>query len=250
MNHLDKMARRSRTQYASKSRSAPRKKRRVQSIPRAPQNKSLQMLASQRIPGQLYARGQHVLMRYSEAVDLDSTVSGISTYQYRMNNIYDPNYTGVGHQPISHDQWAALYKNYIVYGFSAQVHFGVQHTAASGNGTMTVGIVPNMTSAMPLTDQDTFLEYSNSKSKILGTIDGAGCATFNTGYINIADLAGMKGVVTDASQWGAAFGANPSNEAFLTLFALNDDGVTGNVNARVLLNYYCWIYEPADLSES
>lgn len=55
-----------------------------------------------------------VTLKYVQAVQLDSA-SGALSYQYfRANSIYDPDYTGVGHQPLGYDQWAVFYKYYTV----------------------------------------------------------------------------------------------------------------------------------------
>jgi len=43
-----------------------------------------------------------------------SAGAGLNTYLYNSNNMYDPNYTGTGHQPRGWDQASAYYKYYRV----------------------------------------------------------------------------------------------------------------------------------------
>lgn len=53
-----------------------------------------------------------------------------AAYQvYRLASIYDPDFTGVGHQPAFHDQWAALYKHYRVIGVKWSVLFAPKRGA-------------------------------------------------------------------------------------------------------------------------
>lgn len=44
-----------------------------------------------------------------------TTING-SIWQYRANSVFDPDYTGVGHQPMYFDNLAAIYQNYRVLG--------------------------------------------------------------------------------------------------------------------------------------
>lgn len=40
--------------------------------------------------------------------------AGMAHHVFKINNLYDPDHTGLGHQPLFHDQWALLYNNYRV----------------------------------------------------------------------------------------------------------------------------------------
>lgn len=46
-----------------------------------------------------------------------------TTYQFRTNSMYDPDYTGVGHQPLFRDEMAAQYKSYTVLYSKIKVTF-------------------------------------------------------------------------------------------------------------------------------
>lgn len=39
---------------------------------------------------------------------------GATVYQFRANSVYDPDFTGTGHQPMFHDEMALQYKRYTV----------------------------------------------------------------------------------------------------------------------------------------
>lgn len=52
-----------------------------------------------------------------------TSTAGIAYNTFRSNSIYDPDYTGGGHQPRSHDQWATYYKYYRVLACSIRATF-------------------------------------------------------------------------------------------------------------------------------
>lgn len=57
----------------------------------------------------------------------------LEMFEMRGNNINDPNFTAGGHQPLGHDQFAALYKRYRVIGSRCIVHLT---SAGSTQGSM------------------------------------------------------------------------------------------------------------------
>jgi len=59
-------------------------------------------------------------LKYTENVYATST-GGDYTYIFRLNSIYDFDYSGTGHQPMGHDQLATLYENYRVTGVRWQI---------------------------------------------------------------------------------------------------------------------------------
>lgn len=55
-----------------------------------------------------------VALRYVETLAFDPSSSATSVNVFRVNNIYDPNYTGLGHQPMYRDNYAQIYSRYRV----------------------------------------------------------------------------------------------------------------------------------------
>jgi len=56
-------------------------------------------------------------------MEFTTSTAGIHYNTFRSNSIYDPDYTGGGHQPRSHDQYAAYYKYYRVLSTSIRATF-------------------------------------------------------------------------------------------------------------------------------
>lgn len=51
-----------------------------------------------------------VKLRYSENILMTSVAGSVASYIYRINDLYDPNYSGTGHQPYFRDQLFAMYQ--------------------------------------------------------------------------------------------------------------------------------------------
>lgn len=49
--------------------------------------------------------------------------TGMANHVFNLANIYDPDVTGIGHQPAFHDQWASYYNKYRVIGARYTVTF-------------------------------------------------------------------------------------------------------------------------------
>lgn len=69
-----------------------------------------------------------VSMRYSQTVGttLDNTNSVLLNFQtFRANSIFDPDQTGLGHQPAGYDELANFYRYYRVVGLKYNIKFKV-----------------------------------------------------------------------------------------------------------------------------
>lgn len=59
---------------------------------------------------------QYVTMVYPFAFTSSSVTAGVWYWQFRINSLFDPDFTGGGQQPTTFDQWMALYDRYRVLG--------------------------------------------------------------------------------------------------------------------------------------
>jgi len=87
-------------------------------------NRSLQPIASRYI----------CKMKYSEVV----TSSASGNYTFNLNSIFDPNRTGVGHQPYGHDTMLTLYNRYRVISCG----WRIQGVVASAASPVVIGTFP------------------------------------------------------------------------------------------------------------
>ncbi len=80
-----------------------------------------------------FATRQLVKMRYFADVELDPGAGAMAAHIFSANGLFDPDITGVGHQPYSFDQWMAVYDHYHVVGAKISVTFLSTQEAAANN---------------------------------------------------------------------------------------------------------------------
>ncbi len=105
-------------------------------------------------------------LRYVDLITLSSTAGSLATNNYLANSIYDPNSTGTGHQPLYHDQYAAIYDQYVVLGSKITVHFQPYQV----DQAWIFGIVSDDDVTISTTTE-TRMEQNNSVWAISGTND-------------------------------------------------------------------------------
>jgi len=145
-------------------------------------------------------------------------VAGAATvYSFRLNSIYDPNFTGVGHQPSTHDQFNVLYESYCVTGCRYKI------SAINSSNTDPAYIaIQCIDSANSNTVFSSVVEQGGVEWKPLGGINGSpGAVTFE-GYASNLKLVGKDyDQYTGNSQYVTLFGANPGDVTYLNIYTTN-----------------------------
>lgn len=67
-----------------------------------------------KFPGYGFPTKLNAKLRYVDTFALNAVAGGLSTQQIRCNGMYDPDHSGLGHQPMYYDQLLALYDHYTV----------------------------------------------------------------------------------------------------------------------------------------
>lgn len=152
----------------------------------------------------------------------------IDEFQYRMNSIYDPDYTTGGHQPMFHDELAAIYDRYRVHGF------GYKITVSGSNTPIRVAVVPVNGAAAPVDIEDCS-EMKYSKNTIVNAMaNGYGAIRTFKGYFNIAKILGEK-LTDDRDQ--APMGSNPSNILLFNVMVSTLDGATNITGYNITIDF-------------
>lgn len=74
-----------------------------------------------RVKGQGIPDSIYVKLVYCEQIDISALAVSYMPYVFRGNSLHDPNYSGVGHQPLYFDQYAAMYSKYRVLGSAVKL---------------------------------------------------------------------------------------------------------------------------------
>lgn len=184
-------------------------------------------------------------MRYVEQLSLNAGVGSIYGYNFRANSIFDPDQSGVGHQPMGHDQWSAFYNHYVVLGSKITVTFSNQHAG----DPMVCGVFLNDDTTLTSGTLTSLIENAKGPYCHLDSAGGAGVRRLSKKF---SAKKFFKCDVKDRTDLKATFGSNPSEEAYYMVWcaAMNTGSDPSAVYATVKIDYICLLSEPKDLGPS
>jgi len=174
-------------------------------------------------------------MTYSTRVALNSGVLGVAaSHVFDLSSVYDPDVTGTGHQPLGHDQIAVFFERYQVISIDYQIVFFNRSTANPAR----VGIRAS-DSASTDTDPDVLIENGNSQWTLLSLATGGQAVQTFSGSIQVHEVHGVtKSQYLANDDYGATFGSNPSERAFLHVYSDGLGNDTDPVDVAVKLVYH------------
>lgn len=180
-----------------------------------------------------------VRMKYTGSFRLTPGAGTLDNHFFSMNSINDPDRTGVGHQPYTHDTWQTIYNHYFVV--KSAITVVCTPTSAT---PVVVGIAPNDNTTDGF-DFDTCIENPKVRYRVSG--DAGTVMRLTSGYNNRRMFP-----VTGRSSLGATFGSNPTEEAFFQIFArhLNVSSTGGTVDCLVTAVYTVMLTDPKELGAS
>lgn len=197
-------------------------------------------LASTRMGLGIPVRMQRVLpynYLYTSINGVAGTPSAAQTF--RLNSLFDPDYTNVGHQPLYYDQLLpALYQNYRVTHTNVTLEFLNTTTAA----TSVVGYIsPSPTVA--ITNPNTLVELPNSFNFLLASVNAGGALRTRKFTVEIAKYFAIdRKKLLAEDDFASGYAANPVQTLFLHLFTTGLSAA-GSVQVSVLLEYHSILYE-------
>lgn len=186
------------------------------------------------------------MMLYADRFSINAGAGGaIAAYTFRLNSIFDPDFTGVGHQPMTHDQLTPLFERYCVTG----CRYKVVAACADAGGLPFVAVQATDDVSVP-TVISTVIEQGQTDWSMVYT-GGPNIKTFE-GYVSIPKLVGKDfKEYLNSSEYSTPVGNNPSDPAYLNIFA--GDSGTGdgpNVNFVIELQYTVYLQGSKIISAS
>lgn len=156
-------------------------------------------------------------IRYCTFLTLSAGTGSVASNVYAANGTFDPDITGVGHQPLYRDNFAALYDQYTVIGSKIKVTF-LSNTVDQG---MFVGIVGDDDTATT-NNLETLMEQNNSISTMVGAPGAPPVTLTQTFEPNTAF--GVDAIDDGAS--ATAVGSNPTELWCYKVWAIAQDTTT------------------------
>lgn len=185
-------------------------------------------------------------LKYTEQRNLSgSGLSNFNSYVFRGNSIFDPNFSGGGHQPLGHDEWSNFYRRYRVIGAKITV-MASSDTAVN----MTIGVSALNSSSGPA-QGESYQESDYTRTAHMGGDAGNNIAKVELYVPTHKIRGGPPNLVRYEEDYAALFGVNPAKQFFFHIWDLSTDGsTTWDVNHTVTIEYYVEMYDREFLSQS
>lgn len=172
---------------------------------------------------------------YYDAASLIFSSVSLTSRIYRISSLYDPDFTGTGHQPRGFDQLAQMYENYKVHACKIDVTFTTKDT--------TTDSFMCFVHAYDLTK----LEYSwnaidlneNPGGPIrMGILTNTNRQCTISLYVKLHKVTGVsKTSYNSNDEYGAYIGSNPAVNTFLNIGAYTLDGSTNTAGIDYHANF-------------
>lgn len=155
------------------------------------------------------------------------TASG-ANYTWSLNNIYDPDKTGTGLQPINFDQICALYTQFRVVRVEYEVKMccSTAYTPGTVLPTSTVGVVPTWNDALP-TSPVSWFGLARSRNALLNPLGGSNVKTFAGSVTPWEVLSIPKRQYMDDTDYICTTTGGPARSIYLNCFVVGNGAASG-----------------------
>lgn len=183
--------------------------------------------------------------RYVEAsLDINPGVGGVpASHVFSLNGLYDPNITGVGHQPLGFDQLMPMYDHYCVIG--AKVRF----TASNLDPVTPQNLIMQVKdTSVVSTATSNIIENGMCRFAVLGPLTSNSTKTLSLS-VGMNKFFGKN--VLDEDAYRGSVITNPNEQCFLHLQVDPLAGVdTQPIRGTLLIEYIALLREPRQLITS
>lgn len=192
------------------------------------------------VPKNLFGNKTKVLHKYVEYLQLNpGAVGSPATYVFSANGLFDPNITGVGHQPRGFDQLKVLFDHYHVTKSTCRVTF----MSGSSQGQSLICGIQLKDDSTPAADM---LQEMENRNVCYGAVPFTSSSLTKILHFNSKSFFDLN----DRLLYGDA-GTNPSDQAYFIIFAQPTYSVdTGSIDVMVEITYETTWSEPNDVAAS
>lgn len=193
-----------------------------------------------------------VILHYDDVQKFTAGSVGVfGTEQiYRLNSLFDPDLTGVGHQPYGFDTLAGIYLNYKVNAVSIELRW----TDPLTDGMAAGYLMGAPGSTVPLTGKTLKAAGEVPMIKTVMLNDSGEQVVVQKAYIPMHKLAGLSKLQFQANigSYSAAVTASPTNNPIIRIANTNvDTGVSGGTTmCHIKIRYYATFYNRRTLAQS
>lgn len=185
-------------------------------------------------------------MRYVAYQEMSPPFGAIQVKRFRANSVFDPDQTGVGHQPLGFDEACLWYNHYRVLGAKIKVTV-LNGSTVAANACTVAGIYLSDDTTIPLTWEH-LAELGRGVQRTL-TTSNSGRASMTMGF----STRKFFGPNVDKGETSALVTTSPTEEAYFNVYAQAMDSATTlgvNLQFKVEIDYTVDFFEPKDIGQS
>lgn len=183
----------------------------------------------------------HTTLWYSQVVALNPAAFGIGLHTFRANDLYDPDYTGVGHQPMGFDQLMALYGKFTVLKSKLTIYPASNNVG--GNGWLAVRTCTTPTGVSSLED------FTESSGAVIRSYNEATTTSpISTSYSMAESYPGAS--ISDEGLWGTASGIPAELNYHQVAYLAAGTGDPPEMNILCQVQYEVVFHDPIVLAAS
>jgi len=182
-------------------------------------------------------------LRYVDSTTLSPSGPAAAAYVFRLNSLFDPNFTGVGHQPLGFDQIMLMYNHYQVDSVRVKIEW-LNDSAFSG-ALCGFEIADDATLTTPLS---TRIENSWNKYRSVSDLSTPLTQTIT---VSIGEYLSRRTNNQDPDLRALAT-SNPAEIVYLIIWSqlLNSGASALNIDFLVTLDFFATFSEPKTLAAS
>lgn len=194
----------------------------------------------------------NVKLKYAESFAVASPIPQL--LNFRIGSLYDPDYTGVGHQPMGFDQWSAFYDRYRVNAIKMRVTIVNGYDILKPSQCLIAAIWPNYDRTASTLGLTRLMELPNVSYQFIAAETGGGSDTIRTieFYTKINDFFGISPAEYRAEESYA--GTSTTSPIKDGLLGVQSQGFVGTNAAEywmfINITYYATFYQPKTLVQS
>lgn len=188
--------------------------------------------------------------RYVDTFTLSAGAGLPASRVFRANSIFDPDQTGVGHQPLGTDEWSVFYNHYNVIGSKVTAQF-ISVAEVGSASACHVGVLLKDNSVV-LINPVTIMEQAHSRYGILTSANATQMSSKINGFYSPRKFFGIKDIGDNRTLLGANVGSNPSEDAYFHIYAapVNSTAAIDAINVIVTIEYLVQYSERKSLLQS
>lgn len=195
--------------------------------------------SNRNFPFNFFPNSYTARLRYVEEINMNPGVGATTVHVFRANCCYDPNFTGVGHQPKGFDEGMNMYDHFTVVGSKITVQDVPYATTVTNPGYFGIYLSDDGSSVAGHASTTDLLESrTTGRFAIAGLGAASGHGKTITRSFSTKKFFRKKQVVGDSLYRGTS-AASPTEQAYFEVWCSSCDGNDpGTQHFRVTIDYF------------